>query len=224
MKHILRNERGAAIIEFALAAPILFTMIFGISQIGIVFSANAGLQHAVAEGARVAAIYRENGYDDIGDEVKAAMTDARFGLDPEALSDPVISAPVRDADGRAYVDIDLSYEAPLNFVFVSSSVTISESRRVYLQEDSAAAGGGGGGSSASGGGDTSTGGDGSTSGGDGTSGGDTGGTTTTTSSTTTSTGGDTGGDTSGGNGGGNGGGHGSSGNGNGSSGGCKKKC
>ena len=47
-----RDERGAAAIEMALALPVLVTMIYGIFQVGLLYQANAGMQHALGEGAR----------------------------------------------------------------------------------------------------------------------------------------------------------------------------
>ncbi len=51
-----RCQRGAAAIEFALVVPILVLFIYGIFQIGLLFQANAGMQHALGEGARYATL------------------------------------------------------------------------------------------------------------------------------------------------------------------------
>ena len=53
---IRRDESGAAIIEFALSVPILVTMIYGIFELSQLFEANAGMQHALGEGARFATL------------------------------------------------------------------------------------------------------------------------------------------------------------------------
>ena len=51
-----RNDRGAAAIEMALALPILVSMIYGLFQVGLLYQANAGMQHALGEGARLATL------------------------------------------------------------------------------------------------------------------------------------------------------------------------
>ena len=51
------NERGAAAVEFALSVPVLVSMIWGIFQLALLFEANAGIQHALGEGARYATLY-----------------------------------------------------------------------------------------------------------------------------------------------------------------------
>ena len=52
-----RDDRGAAAIEMALALPILVSMIYGLFQVGLLYQANAGMQHALGEGARLSTIY-----------------------------------------------------------------------------------------------------------------------------------------------------------------------
>src|SRR3546814_6685643 len=71
-----RDQRGAGIVEFALAAPLLFLTIIGIAQLGILFFSNAGLSHAVAEGARLAAIFPRTADDAVAD----AILQSEFGL------------------------------------------------------------------------------------------------------------------------------------------------
>ena len=43
-------------IEMAIALPMLILFIYGIFQVGVVFQANAGMQHALGEGARLATL------------------------------------------------------------------------------------------------------------------------------------------------------------------------
>lgn len=190
LRHLIRNQRGASAVEFALLAPVLFSIIIGAAQMGILFFANAGLQHAVGEGARLAMIFPRPSEQAVQDKVRAS----RYGLDPDYLvGDPVVT--YTEAESGDYADISWSYKTPLNFIFFETRpVTLNHSRRAYLQDEAAAAptGGGGGtttGGSTTGGGTTTgagttTGGDASTSS---TSGGDTSTSSTGGSSTTTST-------------------------------------
>ncbi len=50
------RERGASIVEFALVAPILFTVLFGIVDFGLLLSDDIGLQQGVREAARQASV------------------------------------------------------------------------------------------------------------------------------------------------------------------------
>ena len=51
-----RGERGAALVEFAISAGLLCTLLFGIISYGYALSFKQGLTQAAAEGARQAAI------------------------------------------------------------------------------------------------------------------------------------------------------------------------
>jgi Flp pilus assembly protein TadG len=59
-----RGERGAALVEFSIAAVILLMLLFGIVSYGYVLSFKQGLTQAAAEGARAGAV---------GNDVSAAV-------------------------------------------------------------------------------------------------------------------------------------------------------
>lgn len=50
------NNRGAALVEFALALPLLALLIFGIIDFGWAFSQNIDLRNAAREGGRLAVV------------------------------------------------------------------------------------------------------------------------------------------------------------------------
>lgn len=50
------NERGAAIVEFALIVPVVLLFLFGIITFGLILSFKQGITQAAAEGARAAAV------------------------------------------------------------------------------------------------------------------------------------------------------------------------
>jgi Flp pilus assembly protein TadG len=52
----LRGERGASAVEFAIIAPLLFILLFGIIQFGIAFLHVQTIRTAVREGGRMAAV------------------------------------------------------------------------------------------------------------------------------------------------------------------------
>jgi len=49
---LLRDRRGASVIELALTLPILVTALYGIFVVGCMMEANAGIQHALGRRAR----------------------------------------------------------------------------------------------------------------------------------------------------------------------------
>src|SRR5512147_279872 len=86
-----RNEEGAAAIEFAIALPVLLVMIYGIFQIGLIFQANAGMQHALGEGARYATLCTptSTGCNSPSDSaVVTRMSSKVFGMNIGTFSTP----------------------------------------------------------------------------------------------------------------------------------------
>ncbi len=56
LRRWLRDERGAAIVEFAIVVPVLLTLLFGIIDFGRMMAVGASLAAAVRDGGRQAAV------------------------------------------------------------------------------------------------------------------------------------------------------------------------
>jgi Flp pilus assembly protein TadG len=124
---LLRDRRGVGAIEFGLTAPLMLIMVLGIAQLGTLFAANAGLQHAVDEGARLATIYPRP----TDAAIIAMINQKKFRLASNRITGPTLTHDV-SAAGIPYVDITMSYAVPLNFVlFTTPPITLSQTRRAY---------------------------------------------------------------------------------------------
>ncbi len=126
---LLRDERGATIIEFALALPVLVTFIWGIFQIGLLFMAYAGMQHALGQAARFATIYPTPA----DDSIKTKVAGYKFGTGNGTLE------PLSIVDGNSggiatqYKTLSLTYHQPLDFLFFQGPyVRLTQSKRVYV--------------------------------------------------------------------------------------------
>lgn len=75
----VRGESGAAAVEFALIAPLLFMILFGIMQFGIVWSQKEIFVQAAREGARYAAVGCEKPLGCASTEVANRVVDASVG-------------------------------------------------------------------------------------------------------------------------------------------------
>lgn len=53
---VLRDDRGAAMLEFAIVAPLLVTLLFGVVDVGRFFFLYHALLNAARDGARLAAV------------------------------------------------------------------------------------------------------------------------------------------------------------------------
>lgn len=102
-KLLLRREEGASAVEFALIAPLLFMIVFGILYFGVAFMKMQNLRSAVREGGRAAAV----GAPTIG-EVQTRVQEASLGSIPNA-GDVAVS---RLCDGEDSVgnDVTVSYD------------------------------------------------------------------------------------------------------------------
>lgn len=122
-----RDQSGSAVIEFALAVPVLFLFIIGIIQLGLLFSAYAGMGNAVNEAARYATISPTP----TDDEIVARLNQRKFMLQAATTT---VAAPVRGTVGDvSYIDLSMTYQAPLNFIFFSTPpITLQQTRRAYL--------------------------------------------------------------------------------------------
>lgn len=140
---IRRDERGAAVIEIAIALPTLILFIWGIFQLGIAFQASAGMQHALGEGARLATICVNPTTAGCSTPTDAAIlakvNDKLFGTGIGDF-DVEITRPVDDPDTTTvdesdvnYIDLNATFSMPTNFLFFNGpNVNLSRTKRVYM--------------------------------------------------------------------------------------------
>lgn len=108
------NENGQALVEFALVAPLLFLILFGIVQFGIAFMHSIALTDAVRAGARQAAVSRT-----ANDPVTAtdnAVVGAASDLNSSTLSSRItVSTPGGWTSG-ASVTVTATYPYSINIL------------------------------------------------------------------------------------------------------------
>jgi Flp pilus assembly protein TadG len=67
---VIKDNRGQAIVEFAIAAVLFFSLLFMVMDLGLMFYVKITMQNAVREGAR----YAITGRTDAGPNQRAAVT------------------------------------------------------------------------------------------------------------------------------------------------------
>lgn len=93
MLRLKKPSRGAALVEFALIAPVLFFLIAMIMELGVMFWVNLTMQYAVREGARYS-ITGQNNLDPAAankqryEAVLQKISDSSLGL--YAMVSPVV--------------------------------------------------------------------------------------------------------------------------------------
>jgi Flp pilus assembly protein TadG len=124
--HKLRlNHRGAAALEFALIAPVLFAMLLGIVALGILFLAQ-GLASAVEDAARYATLWPRP----TESQIIARITAHRFGMDPANIVAPTVTFSTSSSPN--YVTISMGYNLTINYVLGTKTIALTETRRAYV--------------------------------------------------------------------------------------------
>lgn len=109
-----KNQRGAALVEFAIVSTVFFTAIFGILEFGRLLWTHNALQDAARRGARYATVRRDDAAGNLA--VKKVVV---YG-DPNA--NPATATPV--VSGLTTNDVQVVY-ANYNGVQLSARATVS---------------------------------------------------------------------------------------------------
>ncbi len=124
-RKLAADRTGSAAIEFAVAVPVLISLVWGMFQIAILYRANAGMQHALGEASRYATLFPTPSDSDI----QAKVTSRKFGLDNGAWSTPTITT---DDTAKTKL-IRVTYSQPTDFLFFTGpTVTLTREKLVYL--------------------------------------------------------------------------------------------
>ena len=111
----------------AFSLPILVMLIYGMMQVGMVMAADAGMQHGLGEGARMATIYPTPTDVQIKGKIEAKV----FG---SLIGSYVVDDPVTTTSGSSkYKQLKVTYTATPNMIFFQTpTITLVREKRVYL--------------------------------------------------------------------------------------------
>ena len=138
----LRDDKGAAVIEMAIALPVVVMFIYGIYQMSLLYWANAGMQHALGEGARFATLYTErtvtttvNGTTTTATVTYPEASAVKSAIEAELFGQSDGTFTVFDPDtstAGSYL-LRVRYVRTMNFIFISGpTITVNREKRVYL--------------------------------------------------------------------------------------------
>lgn len=109
------SERGAAAVEFALVAPLLLLLLFGIISYGYMLSFRQAISQGAAEGARAAAVAPPG--SDYGAVATAAVTEALSSYQDVSCGTAAVSCQVTVdpcvAGQTAYATVTVDYNYAL---------------------------------------------------------------------------------------------------------------
>jgi Flp pilus assembly protein TadG len=131
IRRLACNEAGSSALEFALAVPVLISMIYGIFTFGQLFEADAAMQSALGEGARYATLCLNPTSSGTctaptDSQISTVVTSNLYG--PAHSLTPTFST---DTTNKTKT-ITLTYTTQLNFLFFQSpNITMTRKKTAY---------------------------------------------------------------------------------------------
>ncbi|HMT47177.1 MAG: hypothetical protein RL702_1048 [Pseudomonadota bacterium] len=134
---LLRSTRGAVVVEFALIAPALLAMLFGVLQLGLGMQNYNALRSISADVARHAVVNYQTANKLSTSQLQAyARTVASappYGLQADRLIATVDLAPTQRVTGAREFTVRLQYDVPSFLGVIGiNSIPIDYSRPIFV--------------------------------------------------------------------------------------------
>lgn len=122
MRDLMRRERGAAAVEFAMIMPLLVVLVIGIAEFGRAFQVQGTLSAAAREGVRLMALQNDPAaaraaVRSAAGSLNPALTDAQIAISPAAC--PTMNA------GSTSVRLTVSYPMPYLTGFFGTGIGLT---------------------------------------------------------------------------------------------------
>jgi Flp pilus assembly protein TadG len=132
-----RSRDGSAAVEFALLAPMMFAMLFGVLQIGVTMRAYNALRSISADvGRQVLVEYQNNNHltnAQIQQLGRAAAVTPPYMLDNTNVNVNVVDAAAQRVSGAREITFSITYTIPsLVSVLHFPSLNIAFSRPIFV--------------------------------------------------------------------------------------------
>ena len=124
-----KSESGAIMVEFALIAPVLFTMTFGIVEFGRAAFTQGVLLYAAEEATRYAIV----NYNATATEVKQVAASKFLPINPKNMKSFTVTAPLDPDDQTRLVTVSMTYQ--FDFLLPFGSITLSSNSKGFITED-----------------------------------------------------------------------------------------
>jgi len=119
---ILKNQKGQAMVEFALILPILLLLVMGIAEFGMMFNSYLSVQNATREGARIGIV----GATDLEIEERILNTSPSLRKERIAITiEPGNDGRISGETLRVLVNYDYQMVVPFISIIFGGSVNLS---------------------------------------------------------------------------------------------------
>lgn len=109
---IIKSEKGASAVEFALILPLLIMLVFGIVEFGIAFNNYVTITHAAREGARIAAVDLNN------PDLKNIIIERAFPV--QITEDDIVISTTEEKNIGDPVEVEITYNISITIPLVGS--------------------------------------------------------------------------------------------------------
>jgi hypothetical protein len=129
-------------VEFAFAFPVLVILIYCIAQLGMVYRAVSGMQHALGEGARLATlcvnISSTSCNSPSDDDIAERMEEAVYGVGPGTftyavtpIDDPL--TPTVDESDAGWRDLEVTYTQETSLLLAPGpTIVVTRNKRAWV--------------------------------------------------------------------------------------------
>lgn len=129
LRRLRRDRRGSLGFEFAIALPILVTLMLGILQFGMVLHTSGAMRNAMGEGLRLAKVYPTATAADVYAETR----DELVGVAHDGITKLQFTRGTA-ANGAQYGRLVMQYQmTPLLPFAPIPPITLEETKQIYLQ-------------------------------------------------------------------------------------------
>lgn len=137
---IWRDREGNALIEFAILAPIVFTMLFGVLQVGIWMQNYNALRSIAADTSRYVTVEYQKSVDveniAMAGWARDRGIEAPYLLRDASLTTDVVDADDQNIDGVVEKTLTINYTMPSFLGLIGiADIPVSISRPIYVEEE-----------------------------------------------------------------------------------------
>lgn len=137
LKRILRNERGASVIEFALLAPVFIALMMGVVEVGLYMQNYNAVRSLGSDAARFAAVeYQKNNKiseTTLEENIRSMAIASPYQLVDSRLTVEVDEVTPSPVDGARQFNLTLTYNLP-DIVGGTSidNIALNYSRQIFV--------------------------------------------------------------------------------------------
>jgi Flp pilus assembly protein TadG len=140
-RRLAGDRRAASAVEFAIAAPILLALFFGILQFGLALQSRGALRSAIADVARNASVEFLNASTaPLSGEQIAGLVRSRVTSSPYLLRDDNLTVDVEQEEtaamaGTVEFEVTATYIVPLSLPFVTTAtMPVTITKHIFMDD------------------------------------------------------------------------------------------